>query len=299
MSVAAAPVKPAKPAKTIKANGVWATYRENPMGVAGLVILGVFAVMAVFGGLFVSEASLRIGTAADVLRAPSLHHLLGTDDLGRDVLAGIVLGSRISLLVGLASTVLSMLIGSLVGIVAGYYGGRLGEGLMRLTDVFLVIPWLPLMLVLAAVLGPSVWNTILVIGITSWAGTARIVRSQTLSVRERPFVERARAMGAGNTHIMTHHVLPNVFPLIFANTILVAAVAILSETTLSFLGLGDPFHISWGVMLHFAFSTGAIALGAWWYLLPPGICVVAVVLGFTFVGYALDEVLNPRLRKRD
>ncbi len=269
------------------------------MGMAGLAILALFALMAVFGGALVDPASLKTGEAADILRPPSLGHLLGTDDLGRDVLAGVVVGSRISLLVGLASTVLSMLIGSVVGIVAGYYGGRLGEILMRFTDIFLVIPWLPLMLVLAAVLGPSIWNTILVIGITSWAGTARIVRSQSLSVRERPFVERARAMGAGNAHIMTHHVLPNVFPLIFANTILVSAVAILSETTLSFLGLGDPFHTSWGVMLHFAFSTGAIALGAWWYLLPPGICVVAVVLGFTFVGYALDEVLNPRLRKRD
>lgn len=280
-------------------HGVWATYRENPMGMAGLIILAVFALMAVLGGALVGQGSLQTGGAADILEPPSRHHLLGTDDLGRDVLAGVVLGSRISLLVGLSSTVLSMLIGSGVGIVAGYYGGRLGEVLMRITDVFLVIPWLPLMLVLAAVLGPSIWNIILVIGITSWAGTARIVRSQTLSVRERPFVERARAMGASDAHIMAHHILPNVFPLIFANTILVSAVAILSETTLSFLGMGDPFHMSWGTMLHFAFSTGAVTLGAWWYLLPPGICVVAVVLGFTFVGYALDEVLNPRLRKRD
>ncbi|HHY95037.1 MAG TPA: ABC transporter permease [Firmicutes bacterium] len=266
---------------------------------AGLIMLAVFALTALLGGALVGRSSLQTGSAADILQAPSRHHLLGTDDMGRDVLAGVVLGSRISLLVGLSSTVLSMLIGAGTGIVAGYYGGRLGEALMRITDVFLVIPWLPLMLVLAAVLGPSIWNIILVIGITSWAGTARIVRSQTLSVRERPFVERARAMGASDAHIMAHHILPNVFPLIFANTILVSAVAILSETTLSFLGMGDPFHMSWGVMLHFAFSTGAVTLGAWWYLLPPGICVVAVVLGFTFVGYALDEVLNPRLRKRN
>ena len=286
-------------ASVTRRHGVWATYRENPMGMAGLVILVIFALMALLGGALVSSSSLQTGSAADILQAPSRHHLLGTDDMGRDVLAGVVLGSRISLLVGLSSTVLSMLIGAGVGIVAGYYGRRLGEVLMRVTDVFLVIPWLPLMLVLAAVLGPSIWNIILVIGITSWAGTARIVRSQTLSVKERPFVERARAMGAGDAHIMAHHILPNVFPLIFANTILVSAVAILSETTLSFLGMGDPFHMSWGVMLHFAFSTGAVTLGAWWYLLPPGICVVAVVLGFTFVGYALDEVLNPRLRKRD
>ncbi len=169
---------------------------------------------------------------------------------------------------------------------------------MRFTDFFLVIPWLPLMMVLAAILGTSLWNIIFVIGITGWAGTARVVRSQTLSVRERQFVERTVSIGASSRHIMIRHILPNVFPLVFANTVLVAAVAIVSETTLSFLGLGDPTMASWGMMLHYAFESGTTSAGAYWYYLPPGICVVLVVLSFTLLGYAFDEILNPKLRKR-
>ncbi|NLA46760.1 MAG: ABC transporter permease [Firmicutes bacterium] len=275
----------------------WGVYRENTMGIAGLVILLFFALMALVGPHLVTYTG-EIEGAEMVLQPPSAAHWLGTDDLGRDVFAGVVVGSRISLLVGLAATVISMVIGAIIGIAAGYYGKTVDTILMRFTDIFLVIPWLPLMLVMAALLGPSLGNIIFVIGITGWAGTARIIRSQTLSIKERPYVERARAIGSGDLHIMVHHILPNVFPLIFANTILVAAVAILSETTLSFLGMGDPTRMSWGVMLHFAFEMGAVSFGAWWWLIPPGVCVVLVVLGFTFIGYALDEVLNPKLRRR-
>jgi peptide/nickel transport system permease protein len=275
----------------------WGVYRENTMGIIGLVILIFFALMALIGPYFVTYTSAIEGIEK-ILQPPSVEHWLGTDDLGKDVFAGMVIGSRISLLVGLAATVISMVIGALIGIVSGYYGKTVDTLLMRFTDIFLVIPWLPLMLVMAALLGPSLGNIIFVIGITGWAGTARIIRSQTLSIKERPYVERARAIGSGDLHIMLHHILPNVFPLIFANTILVAAVAILSETTLSFLGMGDPTRLSWGMMLHFAFEMGAVSFGAWWWLIPPGVCVVLVVLGFTFIGYALDEVLNPKLRRR-
>jgi peptide/nickel transport system permease protein len=169
---------------------------------------------------------------------------------------------------------------------------------MRFTDWFLVIPFLPLAIVLASILGRSLWIIIFVIGVTSWAGTARVVRAQGLSLKTRPYVERARALGASHWHMITRHVLPNVFPLIFANTILVVAVAILSETTLSFLGLGDPLSVSWGTILEFAFSAGAASSGNWWWLGPPGVCIVLVVLAFTMCGYALDEILNPRLRQR-
>lgn len=275
----------------------WGVYSENTMGLVGLVILLFFALMALIGPYFVTYTSAIEGIEK-VLQPPGAAHWLGTDDLGKDVLAGVVIGSRISLLVGLAATVISMVIGAIIGIAAGYYGKTADTLLMRFTDIFLVIPWLPLMLIMAALMGPSLGNIIFVIGITGWAGTARIIRSQTLSIKERPYVERARAIGSGDMHIMLHHILPNVFPLIFANTILVAAVAILSETTLSFLGMGDPTRLSWGMMLHFAFEMGAVSFGAWWWLIPPGVCVVLVVLGFTFVGYALDEVLNPKLRRR-
>lgn len=275
----------------------WDTFRQNSMGLTGLGIMVFFAFMALVGPMLVTYTT-SVEALDKILLSPSTTHWLGTDHMGKDVLAGVIMGSRTSLLVGIAATAMSMVIGALVGIVSGYYGKAVDSVLMRLTDVFLVIPWLPLMLVLAALLGPSLTNIILVIGITSWAGTARIIRSQTLSIKERPYVERARAIGSGDIHIMARHILPNVFPLVFANTILVAAVAILSETTLSFLGMGDPTHVSWGMMLHYAFERGATTLGAWWWIIPPGLSVVLVVLGFTFMGYALDEISNPRLRRR-
>ncbi len=277
----------------------WSIYRQNSMGLIGMVILLIFALMAILGPYLVDITIMTVDGVTQVIHPPTSEYWLGTDDLGKDILAGVIVGSRVSLMVGLAATAISMVIGTVVGIVSGFYGRVVDALLMRFTDVFLVIPWLPLMLVMAALLGPSLGNIIFVIGITSWAGTARIIRSQTLSVKERPYVERARAIGSGDTHIMFYHILPNVFPLIFANTVLVAAVAILSETTLSFLGMGDPTQVTWGMMLHFAFSMGAVSFGAWWWLLPPGICVVLVVLSFTFIGYALDEVLNPKLRRRD
>jgi peptide/nickel transport system permease protein len=275
----------------------WDTFRQNSMGLIGLAILIFFAFMALVGPMLVTYTT-SVEALDKILLPPGATHWLGTDHMGKDVLAGVIMGSRTSLLVGIAATAMSMVIGALVGIISGYYGKAVDAILMRFTDVFLVIPWLPLMLVLAALLGPSLTNIILVIGITSWAGTARIIRSQTLSVKERPYVERARAIGSGDMHIMARHILPNVFPLVFANTILVAAVAILSETTLSFLGMGDPTHVSWGMMLHYAFERGATTLGAWWWIIPPGLSVVLVVLGFTFMGYALDEISNPRLRRR-
>lgn len=278
--------------------GVWRIFRTNVLGVVGLVIILAFAVVAVFGPILVPYDPLAFGKPSEVLNPPGPGHALGTDDLGRDVAAALVAGSRVSLLVGLSATVISMLVGTLVGVTAGYFGSWIDTVLMRLTDVFLVLPWLPLMLVLAALLGPSVWNIVMVIGLTGWAGTARVIRAQTLTIKERQFMERARSIGAGDGHIILHHLMPNVFPLIFANTILVTAVSILSETTLSFLGMGDSTRPSWGTMLHFAFESGAASSGALWFILPPGFCVLVLVMGFTFLGYAFDEILNPKLRKR-
>ena len=271
---------------------------KNKFALTGTIILSFFTLVAVFGPIFMPFSTMDFGQVEDMLLSPSSTHLMGTDDMGRDVLANLISGARISLLIGAVATAISMGIGTLIGIVSGYFGKGIDNLLMRFTDFFLVIPWLPLMMVLAAILGTSLWNIIFVIGITGWAGTARVVRAQTLSVKERQFVERTVSIGAGNAHIMLRHILPNVFPLVFANTVLVAAVAIISETTLSFLGLGDPTMASWGMMLHYAFEGGATAAGAYWYYLPPGICVVVVVLSFTLLGYAFDEILNPKLRAR-
>jgi peptide/nickel transport system permease protein len=278
---------------------MWRTFRRSKMGMAGLVVLVFFTAVAIFAPFLADESGLDPTVSnGPVLAPPSLEYPLGTDDLGRSVLTLTIWGSRISLLVGLMATVVSMLVGSGVGILAGYRGGFWDRVLMRLTDWFLVIPWLALAITLASIFGQSLFIIVMVIGLTSWAGTARLVRSQTLSVRERPFVERARGLGAGNWQLVRRHVLPNVFPVIFANTILTVALSILSETTLSFLGLGDPLRVSWGAMLELAFEAGASTLGAWWWLGAPGISIVLVVLAFTMCGYALDEIVNPRLRRR-
>jgi peptide/nickel transport system permease protein len=208
-----------------------------------------------------------------------------------------VWGSRVSLWVGLWATLLTIAIGSVVGIVAGFFGRWTDATLMRLTDWFLVIPFLPLAIVLASILDRSLRNVILVIAITSWPGTARLVRSQVLSVKQRLYVDRARALGAGRVHVIRRHVLPNVAPLILANVTLAVPISILTETTLAFLGLGDPSRASWGKTLEEAFEAGAISRNAWWYYLPAGIGIVTVVLAFTLLGRAIEEILDPRLRE--
>jgi peptide/nickel transport system permease protein len=278
---------------------LWREFRKSAMGMTGLAILLIAVLVAIFAPLLADRADLDPTKATGpILAGPSLDYPFGTDDLGRSVLSLTILGSRISLLVGLLATVVSMVVGSTFGIIAGYRGGAVDAVLMRITDWFLVLPWLALAITLAAILGQSLLIITLVIGLTSWPGTARLVRSQTLSIRARPYVERAQGLGGRDRHLIWHHVLPNVFPVIFANTVLTVALAILSESTLSFLGLGDPSRISWGAVLENAFSSGASTLGAWWWLAAPGISIVFVVLAFTMCGYALDEILNPRLRRR-
>lgn len=271
--------------------------RGSRMGMVGVVILLVFLAIALLSPILIEFDPSAF--SLDRFQEPSYpEHILGTDEVGRDVFATLMYGSRVSLLVGVLASAISVLIGGAIGVLSGYYGGLAEEGLMRFTDIFLVIPQLPFMLLIAALAGPSLTNIILVIGVLSWPGTARIVRSQVITVKERTFIERARAIGSGEMHIIRKHVLPNVVPLMFANTILIIAVAILTESTLAFLGLGDPLVISWGSMLHYAFTSLAMSNGAWWYFVPPGICIALVVLGFTFLGYAMDEILNPKLRRR-
>jgi peptide/nickel transport system permease protein len=278
----------------------WRQYRASRPGMIGLAILVAFALLALAAPLLADHSGLAAvnSTANPVWASPAAFGPLGTDHLGRSVWTQFVWGSRISLLVGLAATVLAMVIGSVVGIAAGFFGGRPGGVLMRLTEWFLVIPFLPLALALAAVLGPSVQNIVLVIGITSWPSTARLVRAQVLTVKERLYVDRSRALGATNRHLMGRHILPNVAPLILANTTLTVPVAILSETTLSFLGLGDPSRPSWGKMLEDGFAAGALSQHAWWYYVPPGLGVMLVVLAFVVCGHALEEILDPRLREQ-
>lgn len=280
--------------------GHWRTYRRSREGMVGLVVLGVFVLLALAAPLLLDEAQLNPSTAtAKPFLAPSLEHPLGTDNFGRPVLGLVIAGARISLLVGFTATFGAMAIGAVVGITAGYFGGtRIDSLLTAITNWVLVLPWVVLAIVLASLLGRTLFNIILVIAITSWASTARVVRAQALTVRERLYVERSRALGAGHWHIVTRHILPNVAPVLLANAVLTVALVILSETTLSILGLGDPTAISWGRIIEESFRAGALTAGWWWWLIPPGVAIVLVTLSFTLCGYALDEVLNPRLRER-
>jgi peptide/nickel transport system permease protein len=294
---------PERAALTVRnAHRTWRLYRSNRQGMLGLWIIVAFVAIALLAPFLANHALLAPGAGVPPAFAPpsaSYYHLMGTDEFGRSILAEFIWSARISLVVGLMATIISSILGAAIGIGAGYFGGWTGEIFMRITDAFLVIPWLPLAMVLAAAWGHNYVIVIVIIGVTSWPGTARVVRADALRVRELPFIERAKAIGSGNMHIMNKHVLPNVFPLIFANTILVVAEAITAETELSFLGLGDPLNFSWGTMLHNAWASGAATLPAWWYILPPGIAIVFVVLAFTFMGTAFDEILDPRLRSRE
>lgn len=278
----------------------WSDYRRSREGVVGLVALGVFVAVALLAPVLVDPENLEVvnTTSNQQWASPSEFPPLGTDSYGRPIWDQVVYGSRISLLVGIAATIIAIVIGTVVGVVAGYFGGWTDSTLSRLTEWFLVIPFLPLAIVLAAILGPSVRNIVLVIGITSWPTTARLIRAQVLTLKQRLYVERSRALGGSGRHILGKHILPNVTPLVLANATLTVPIAILSETALAFLGLGDPSAVSWGQMLDEAFSAGALGREAWWWYLPPGLCVIAVVLAFTLVGRALEEVLDPRLRER-
>ena len=275
-------------------------FAQHRSGMAGVGILIFFVLVAVTAPWVFPDYLLNPN---DNLSNPALappssefYYWLGTDNLGRSVLAELAWGTRPSLVVGIVGSIIAMVIGTLVGIASGHFRNWVGAGSERLTDWFLVLPFIPLVIVLQAVIGQtSIWVTVIVLGFTSWPGTARLVRAQTLSVEARPYIERAKVLGNSDWAQMVRHVLPNVMPLVIANTTLTVAIVILSMTTLSFLGLFDPNIISWGGMLEAADGAGAASEGAWWFLIPPGLCVIAVVLAFTLIGRTLEVVLNPRL----
>lgn len=283
------------------ARKVWRDFRRTKGGMFGMVILVIFAVMAVFAPILATHKDPNAISWARINPAnhpPSLEFLFGTDANGRDVYSLTIWGSRASLIVGFVASVISIVLGTSIGLASGFFGKISDEVLMRFTDFFLVIPWFPLMIVFSMLLGKSFINVIIVIGITSWPSTARIVRSQVLSVKEKAFVERARAVGSGSTRIISKHILPNVFPLIFANTVLLVANSIFSESFLDFFGFGDIRVVSWGTMLENSYEAGAFASSAWWWIFFPGVSIVLLIMAFYLIGDALDDVMNPKLRRR-
>jgi peptide/nickel transport system permease protein len=261
-----------------------------------VAVLGLFLFLAVFGSL-VAPVDPQ-ASSVDVLEGPSGAHLLGTTEVGSDVFSQLLVGARVSIVVGFAAALISGFIGSAVGLIGGYFGGWADRVIDAFENWFLVLPTLPLMVVLARLLDPSLTVLIVVIALTSWAGTGRIVRAQVLTLKERAYVERARALGASDWYIIRRHVLPNAMPLIFASTVLIVAVAILAEAALAFLGLGDPTSISWGSMIENGFEAGAPSAGAWWYVVPPGLCITVLVFAIGLLGYLFEQHVNPRLRER-
>lgn len=243
------------------------------------------------------EALFTLGESR--FRIPGqLHGLLGADHLGADLWSQFVYGTRTSLLIGFVVAAIAVCVGTLVGILSGYLGRWVDEILMRIVDVLIAIPFLPILIVFVAVTGKSLWNLILLIALFSWMSVARLVRSQTLTLRERAFVEAARAAGASSGYIMRAHILPNVLGLVFASLVLLVPGAIVSEATLSFLGFGDPRVPTWGRMLQNAKSFGAFGELAWWWILPPGLALTILAMAFVFIGNTLDDILNRRNRER-
>jgi peptide/nickel transport system permease protein len=272
------------------AGHVWSRYRQNRAAVAGLAVVGAFALAALLAPVLVPTHYVRVGVAP-LLAAPSAAFPMGTDDLGRNVLAGVLYGGRVSLLVGALSVGMATLIGVGVGLLAGYLGGLVDEVFMRVVEFFQVLPRFFVALVVIAIVGTGVWNVIFVIAVLSWPLTARLIRAEVLSLRERDFVQSLRLLRAPVWYIAFVEILPNALAPVVVNASLEVGRAILTEASLSFLGLGDPDHPSWGFMLSYA---QPLMRQAWWLSVFPGLAIVLVVLGFNLTGDGLNDVLNPR-----
>jgi len=268
--------------------------KSSKRAILGLGIICFYLILTILASFIPYDAT---PDPECILAPPCWEHPLGTNEVGVDVLQSVIHAIPTSLKIGLFCALVIAIIGTTVGIIAGYFGGVVDEILSAVTDIMMVLPPLPLMIVLAAILKPSMQNVIIVISLITWPGTARLIRAQTISVKERPFIERIKIIGAGNLYILRKHILPNVTSVLFANMILTIAYAILSESVLSFFGLGDPTQLSLGTILFYAFSTGALSAGAYWYIIPPGLAISICILGFTLLGNAMDEILNPRLRE--
>ncbi len=275
--------------------GRWASLLRSKKIVVGLAIVGFFVLMAIIGPAIAPYAPSALGNA--ILQGPSLHHLLGTTESGQDVLSQLLVGTRVSMEVGFLSAVVATALSVLVGVTAGFVGGLGDDMLSALSNIFLVIPGLPLVVVLAGYLPErGSLSVAIVISVTGWAWGARVLRAQTLSVRQRDYVEAARAIGEKRSRIILVEVLPNQVAIIAASFLFTFIFAILTQASLAFLGLTNLGEWSWGTILYWAQNDDALNLGAWWWYLPAGLCIALVGTGLALVNFGIDEYVNPRLR---
>ena len=274
---------------------------SDRLAIFGLVVIILFIFAAIFAPYVAPYEPREIIKDTDTgvvakYKPPSLKYWFGTDNLARDIFSQVVFGSRIALVVGFLSAILVVFVGTNVGLVAGYYGGRTDNFLMRIVDIAYAIPFIPFAVLLVALLQPSIKNLILVMALLMWRAPARVIRSQVLSLSQRPFVKSARVAGASNMRIIYQHIGPNILPFVFLYIPISVGWAIIAEASVSFLGFGDPRVISWGGMLQIAFASGAMRI-AWWWTLAPGLAIVLVVISVYFIGRALEPLANPQLLK--
>lgn len=277
---------------------------ENPLGKIGiglLVLFGLMAVCSYIPPLIDPMYNPMSGVDPQVYSSigPSQKHWLGTDFMGRDILSQLLAGARVAFMVGVSAAFMSIFLGTAVGMIAGYSGKFVDTGLMRLADVVMVMPTLLVVIILASLFGQlSIWTIVLIIAFFRWPGVSRVIRAQTLSLKQRPFIDAARVAGASHLRIIFRHIMPNVLPLSFLYMTFRVTSAITIEAALAFLGFGDPGTVSWGMMLQWVWKTGHMFKAPYW-LLPPGICISLITLSFYMLGRAMEEVLDPRLRKEE
>ena len=272
--------------------------KNKPYFYIGIGIISVFVLIAIFAPWIVPYSPSKI--VGDSFTKPCLEHLLGTNDIGQDIFSELIYGTRYSLLTGICATAISLLIGSTIGIISGWFGGVLDDILMKITTFFITIPYFPLVIVLSASLKGSLLTTSFVLGITSWPGMARVLRSQTMKIKSSEYITTIQGMGARDGYLVLKHVLPELVPLIIYHVILRCKSAILSESSLSFLGLGSVVNKSWGSILYYAQAKNAFLTDAWiWWILPPGIMIVLLVFGMMMIEYGVEGTINQRLEEKN
>ena len=282
----------------------WKIFIKNPLGKTGVTILIIFMLMAI-SSFFIPlldpmyDPMTGIDPLIKTSTGPSMQHFLGTDNVGRDLFAQLMEGAKVAFIVGLSSAFISIVMGTVIGMISGYAGGMTDIILMRMADIIMIMPSLVILLILASLFGQfNIWIIVFIIAIMRWPAVSRIIRSQTLSLKSRPFIEASKVAGASNIRIIFRHIMPNVLPLAFLYMTFRVTSAILVEAALSFLGFGDPSQVSWGMMLQWVWKSGYMFQAPYW-MIPPGLCISLLTLSFYLLGRAMDEVLDPRLRKEE